>query len=99
MGLFDLVSRIGLTRFRRERTPDQAKLNGKANGHVCPIPRLRWDDQPEAERIIRTHYPTKRPEIIAAMVSPLFPGHAITPNMVIGRANRLGLRKEKRAAD
>lgn len=99
MGLLDLVSRIGLARFKRERTPDHAKLNGKANGHVCPIPRLRWDDQPEAERIITAHYPTKRPEIIAAMLAPLFPEHIITRNMVIGRAHRLGLRKDKRASE
>ena len=84
---------------------------GNTNGAVHPFEhaefsrglngarRIRWDSQPRADELIETHYPTTRPEIIAAMVATLFPGHRITANMVIGRANRIGVQKAKQNSE
>jgi hypothetical protein len=57
--------------------------------------RIYWDDHPEALKIIEDHYSTTRPEILCAMVAPHFPDRFITPNMVIGCANRRGLKKPR----
>lgn len=57
------------------------------------VVRIRWDDYKVANELIIKHYPTTRPEVLAVMLAPHIPGYVITPNMVIGRANRLFVQK------
>lgn len=78
---------------RKPRRRQQKRRNGAASP---ARPRLRWEEHPAASEIIKLHYPSKRPQIIAAMVASYFPNHKITANMVIGRAHRMGLSKDAR---
>jgi len=61
--------------------------------------RVKWEGNDRADELIRIHYPTRPPELVAAMVAPLFPDHKITANMVIGRANRIGVQKLRTTAE
>lgn len=95
MGILQrLAVHLGIAREKSAAPPVETYAARKARRRRTgePSSRIDWKKHPAAERILRTHYASKPPEIIAMMIAPLIPEHRVTRNAVIGRANRLGLK-------